>query len=78
MSLKTYTYEYDRNHISNSHIKFIVSDCKTNEQVDIYGDIDGQCKRGLKIEYTGKKIFVGTGYLKMLRHELFDKGAQPR
>ena len=57
---------------------FIISDSKINEQVDIYGDIDGQCKRGLKVEYTGKTMYVGTGYLKMVRHELFDKGVQPK
>lgn len=50
---------------------------KLDERVDIYGDLDGQCKRGLKVNYSGRKRFVGVGYLKMLRHELFDSGVQP-
>ncbi|XP_038209650.1 tRNA (cytosine(72)-C(5))-methyltransferase NSUN6 isoform X2 [Zerene cesonia] len=51
--------------------------CKLNDLVDIYADLDGKCKRGLKIHYTGKKEYVGTGYLKKLRCELFDEGIQP-
>ncbi|CAH0398353.1 unnamed protein product [Chilo suppressalis] len=51
--------------------------CNLNEKVKIYGDLEGHCKRGLKIAYTGKKLFVGTGLLKMLRYELFDNGVQP-
>ncbi|XP_059052886.1 tRNA (cytosine(72)-C(5))-methyltransferase NSUN6 [Achroia grisella] len=48
-----------------------------DERVDIYGDMDGQCKRGLKITYDHKKMYVGTGYLKMLRSDLYDKGVHP-
>lgn len=51
--------------------------CHIGEKVDIFGDLDGQCKRGLKVTYEGKKLYVGTGYLKMLRSDLFDKGVQP-
>lgn len=57
---------------------YLISDCLLNERVDIYGDLEGKCKRGLKVEYTGKKQYVGTGYLKMLRYKLFDNGVQPR
>ncbi|KAF9801221.1 hypothetical protein SFRURICE_014239 [Spodoptera frugiperda] len=51
--------------------------CQLGERVDIYGDLEGHCKRGLKVEYTGGKLYVGTGYLKMLRADLFDNGVQP-
>ncbi|KAL0883162.1 hypothetical protein ABMA27_016608 [Loxostege sticticalis] len=51
--------------------------CQLGEKVDIYGDMEGQCKRGLKITFEGKKLFVGTGVLRMLRQDLFDNGVQP-
>ncbi|XP_063624070.1 tRNA (cytosine(72)-C(5))-methyltransferase NSUN6 [Cydia splendana] len=51
--------------------------CSINDKVDIYGDMEGKCKKGLKLAYTGQKVFVGTGYLKMLRHELFNDGIPP-
>ncbi|XP_047029655.1 tRNA (cytosine(72)-C(5))-methyltransferase NSUN6 [Helicoverpa zea] len=50
---------------------------KLGDRVDIYGDLEGHCKRGLKVNYAGKKLYVGTGYLKMLRADLFDNGVQP-
>ncbi|CAK1551079.1 unnamed protein product [Leptosia nina] len=56
----------------------LASDCKLDEVVKIFSDIDGKCKRGLKIEYTGRKQYVGCGYLKKLRCSLFDDGIQPR
>lgn len=55
-----------------------IPDCQLGEKVDIYGDLEGRCKRGLKVLYEGKKLYVGTGYLKMLRSDLFDNGVQPR
>ncbi|XP_013164893.1 PREDICTED: putative methyltransferase NSUN6 isoform X2 [Papilio xuthus] len=51
--------------------------CKLNERVDVYGDLERKCKRGLKVHYEGRKIYVGTGYLKMQRYHLFDSGVQP-
>ncbi|KAJ8731351.1 hypothetical protein PYW07_004515 [Mythimna separata] len=51
--------------------------CQLGDRVDIYGDLEGHCKRGLKVQYEGKKLYVGTGYLKMLRADLFDNGVQP-
>ncbi|CAG9786732.1 unnamed protein product [Diatraea saccharalis] len=52
-------------------------DCKLNDVVEIYGDLSGHCKRGLKVEYSGEKLFVGTGTVKMLRNDLYNKGIQP-
>ncbi|VVC89622.1 unnamed protein product [Leptidea sinapis] len=51
--------------------------CKLDDVVDIYGDIDGKCKRGLKIGFDGVKRFAGVGCLKKLRRDLFDEGIQP-
>ncbi|XP_072949232.1 tRNA (cytosine(72)-C(5))-methyltransferase NSUN6 [Epargyreus clarus] len=64
-------------HVFAPGVLGLLSDCKMNDKVDIYGDLEGKCKRGLKIPYTGRKRFVGVGYLKMLRCDLFDKGVQP-
>ncbi|CAK1580262.1 unnamed protein product [Parnassius mnemosyne] len=63
-------------HVYAPGVLGLSSNCKLGEKVDVYGDLDGHCKRGLKVQYIGKKVYVGTGYLKMLRHNLFDNGAQ--
>ncbi|XP_077288020.1 tRNA (cytosine(72)-C(5))-methyltransferase NSUN6 [Arctopsyche grandis] len=43
-----------------------------NGEVNIYADVNGRCKRGLKIVFSDiDKYFVGTGRLKMSRNELF-------
>ncbi|KAI5637097.1 hypothetical protein NE865_10147 [Phthorimaea operculella] len=64
-------------HVFAPGVLGLPSSCKLGEKIDIYGDLDGHCKRGLKVKYSGKKLFVGTGILKMLRHDLFDNGVQP-
>ncbi|XP_050680812.1 tRNA (cytosine(72)-C(5))-methyltransferase NSUN6 isoform X1 [Leptidea sinapis] len=51
--------------------------CKLDDVVDIYGDIGGKCKRGLKIGFDDVKRFAGVGCLKKLRRDLFDEGIQP-
>ncbi|CAB3261455.1 unnamed protein product [Arctia plantaginis] len=51
--------------------------CRIGQRVDVYGDLEGHCKRGLKVPYEGKKQYVGMGYLQMLRADLFDNGVQP-
>ncbi|CAH2048652.1 unnamed protein product, partial [Iphiclides podalirius] len=64
-------------HVFAPGVLGLPSNCTLGERVEVYGDLDGRCNRGLKVPYTGKKIYVGTGYLKMLRHDLFDNGALP-
>ncbi|XP_014367403.2 tRNA (cytosine(72)-C(5))-methyltransferase NSUN6 [Papilio machaon] len=64
-------------HVFAPGVLALPTSCKLNERVDVYGDLDGQCKRGLKVPYEGRKIYVGTGYLKMQRYHLFDNGVQP-
>ncbi|KPJ08458.1 Putative methyltransferase NSUN6 [Papilio machaon] len=64
-------------HVFAPGVLALPTSCKLNERVDVYGDLDRQCKRGLKVPYEGRKIYVGTGYLKMQRYHLFDNGVQP-
>ncbi|OWR41596.1 hypothetical protein KGM_201672 [Danaus plexippus plexippus] len=64
-------------HVYAPGVLGLPTNCSLNERVDIYGDLDGHCKRGLKVEYKGRKIYVGTGYIRMLRYQLFDDGVQP-
>ncbi|XP_023946918.2 tRNA (cytosine(72)-C(5))-methyltransferase NSUN6 [Bicyclus anynana] len=63
-------------HIYAPGVLGLPTNCKLDEKVDIYADLDGQCKRGLKLKYDGSKLYVGTGQLKMLRYELFDNEIQ--
>ncbi|KAI8436798.1 hypothetical protein MSG28_010259 [Choristoneura fumiferana] len=62
---------------NNSEVIVDAMCCSINDKVNIYGDLEGKCKKGLKVVYTGKKQFVGTGYLRMMRHELFNAGSPP-
>ncbi|GBP23217.1 hypothetical protein EVAR_82382_1 [Eumeta japonica] len=48
-----------------------------NELVNVYADIEGKCKKGLKTKFEGEKQLVGTGRLKKLRFELFDQVIKP-
>ncbi|XP_050351255.1 tRNA (cytosine(72)-C(5))-methyltransferase NSUN6 [Nymphalis io] len=64
-------------HVYAPGVLGLPSNCVINERIDIYGSMDGQCKRGHKVKYEGNKQYVGTGYLKMLRSNLFEKGVQP-
>ncbi|XP_034832357.1 tRNA (cytosine(72)-C(5))-methyltransferase NSUN6 isoform X1 [Maniola hyperantus] len=63
-------------HVYAPGVLGLAPSCQLDEKVDIYADLDGQCKRGLKVQYDGHKQYVGTGQLKMLRYELFDNGIQ--
>ncbi|KAJ0176626.1 hypothetical protein K1T71_007805 [Dendrolimus kikuchii] len=64
-------------HVFAPGVLGLPSNYRLNDVVDIYGDLEGHCKRGLKINYEGKKVYVGMGFLKMHRHDLFDNGIQP-
>lgn len=64
-------------HVFAPGVMGLPSSLHLDEKVDIYGDLEKKCKRGLKSLYDGKKKYVGTGYLKMLRSELFDNGIKP-
>ncbi|KAL4715908.1 hypothetical protein ACJJTC_013208 [Scirpophaga incertulas] len=60
-------------HVFAPGVMGLPTNCKLNGKINIYGDLEGNCKRGLKVKYNGKKLYVGYGILKMLRHDLFDK-----
>ncbi|XP_053609521.1 tRNA (cytosine(72)-C(5))-methyltransferase NSUN6 [Plodia interpunctella] len=64
-------------HVFAPGVMGVPSGSQKGDIVDIYGDITGQCKRGLKVGYDGKKQYVGTGILKMTRNDLFENGVQP-
>nr|XP_026499726.1 putative methyltransferase NSUN6 [Vanessa tameamea] len=64
-------------HVYAPGVLGLPTNCDINERIDIYGSMDGQCKRGHKVKYDGNKQYVGTGFLKMLRYHLFDKAVQP-
>ncbi|XP_073956961.1 tRNA (cytosine(72)-C(5))-methyltransferase NSUN6 isoform X3 [Choristoneura fumiferana] len=64
-------------HVFAPGVMGLPAGCSINDKVNIYGDLEGKCKKGLKVVYTGKKQFVGTGYLRMMRHELFNAGSPP-
>lgn len=57
---------------------FSFSDIEIDETVDVYGDLEGKCRRGLKVSYEGRKQLVGTGHLKQLRCDIFDDNIKPR
>ncbi|XP_037294359.1 LOW QUALITY PROTEIN: tRNA (cytosine(72)-C(5))-methyltransferase NSUN6-like [Manduca sexta] len=65
-------------HVFAPAVMSLTPNCKAGMKVDIYGDLEGKCKRGLKVPYDGEKLYVGTGILKMSRFELFDNGVQPK
>ncbi|XP_068633174.1 tRNA (cytosine(72)-C(5))-methyltransferase NSUN6 [Battus philenor] len=65
-------------HVFAPGVLGLPSNIKLEERVDVYADLDGQCKRGLKVKYEGRKLYIGTGFLKMQRYHLFENGAQPR
>lgn len=51
---------------------------KLNEKVTIYADVAKKCKRGLQKHYDDiHKVFVGTGIVKMMRHQLFGENLLP-
>ncbi|XP_031637499.1 tRNA (cytosine(72)-C(5))-methyltransferase NSUN6 isoform X2 [Contarinia nasturtii] len=59
-------------HIYCPGILAMQTNTKLNEIVNIFGDIEGACKKGTNIVYDSvQKLFIGTGQVKMQRHQLF-------
>ncbi len=46
--------------------------------MSVYADLEGQCKRGLAVEYDGRTLFVGNGIAELSRRELFSPDAKNR
>lgn len=46
--------------------------------VSIYADLNGKCKRGFQKLYNDKKIFIGNGRAETQRYQLFGQGVKPR
>lgn len=45
---------------------------RLDEFVNIFADLDGKCSRGSLVQYTGSKVFVGLGTVKMTRKQIFE------
>lgn len=51
---------------------------KLNEIVDVYADVKGSCKRGTNtVHESTEKVFVGRGYVKMQRYQIYIDNAMP-
>ncbi|XP_041978921.1 tRNA (cytosine(72)-C(5))-methyltransferase NSUN6 [Aricia agestis] len=64
-------------HVFAPGVLGLPTNCKLDEIINVYCDMEGHCKRGLKIPYEGNKQYVGVGILKKLRCDLFDNGIAP-
>lgn len=53
-------------------------DAKIGDKVNIYADIQRNCRRGFNKKFTGKSLLIGTGIVKITRNELFKNNATVR
>ena len=51
---------------------------QVGDTVAIYGDVNGQCRRGYTQKFTGDRIFIGNGQALMNRAQLFVETGKPR
>ncbi len=51
---------------------------QVGDTVAVYGDVNGQCRRGYTQMFTGQKIFLGNGKALMSRAQLFVESEKPR
>lgn len=55
------------------------SGTKLQECVNIYADLDGNCRKGFTAIYNSKnKLFIGTGCVKLQRYQLFGENIVSR
>lgn len=50
------------------------SSMKVGDDVSVFADIEGTCRKGFTKCFTGKKVFVGNGIAKVSREEIFSSG----
>lgn len=43
---------------------------KAGDEVSVYSDIEGKCKRGA-VEFDGIKVFIGNGIAEVSRSDIF-------
>ncbi|XP_038044690.1 tRNA (cytosine(72)-C(5))-methyltransferase NSUN6-like isoform X2 [Patiria miniata] len=48
------------------------------DNVSVYVDVNGLCRRGLTKPFDGAKVFLGNGHVVMSRRELFVTNSEPR
>ena len=51
---------------------------QNGDEISVYADLDGKCRRGLTKKYQGRKYFVGNGIATIGRAELFKNSVAPR
>ena len=45
---------------------------RIGDKINVFADLNGKCKKGTKCHYESDvKIFIGTGIVRMQRHQLF-------
>ncbi|XP_044754088.1 tRNA (cytosine(72)-C(5))-methyltransferase NSUN6 [Coccinella septempunctata] len=65
-------------HIFAPGVLGMVSGCQIGDEVSIYVDIMKTCKRGLQKLFTGSKLHIGNGIVRMQRSELYGADLNPR
>lgn len=58
-------------HIFAPGILAMQTNTKCNEPVNVYADLDGNCKKGTTFYESNEKHFIGIGLVKMQRFQLF-------
>ena len=48
------------------------------DNVSVYADVDGTCRKGLVKPFDGRVIYVGNGIAEMSRNTLFRSDEPPR
>jgi len=58
--------------------KYKLLGTQINNEVSIYADVSGKCKKGLQKRYEcPQKLFIGNGIVKMVRHQLYGENLTP-
>ncbi|KAM8967146.1 tRNA (cytosine(72)-C(5))-methyltransferase NSUN6 [Pelodytes ibericus] len=57
-------------HVYSAGIVSAPKSMKSGNEVSVYSDIEGKCKRGAK-EFEGTKIFIGNGISELSRNDIF-------
>ena len=53
------------------HLPYFPTDMCQGDNVSVYADVEGGCKRGFVKQFDGATVFVGNGIAEISRHHLF-------
>ncbi|XP_066903112.1 tRNA (cytosine(72)-C(5))-methyltransferase NSUN6 isoform X2 [Halyomorpha halys] len=56
----------------------ISTNAKVGDKVNVFADLERNCRRGFNKKFTGKSLLIGTGTVKVSRNELFKNNATVR